>query len=352
MIDTDSALEDWMPRLKAASWVALDTEADSLHAYPEKLCLLQVSTEGEDDLIDPLSPRIDLGPLWTELRGRELIFHGADYDLRLLRKDFDYSPCSVFDTMIAARLIGCEKFGLANLVEQFLEVTLEKGPQKANWARRPLTERMEQYARNDTRFLKPLSDLLRERLQAKGRLEWHRESCERLIRDCSQPVKPDPETVWRLKGSPKLSRRGLALLREIWKWREEEARAANRPLFHIMNPKSMLELSDALAEGKPTGKLISPRYSSRRRKALDHAIQRALELPEDRLPNHLKNKGRRMSGSQKRMVETLQTHRDRRAAELEIDPTLIASRATLTAMAIDRDAAEAAMMSWQRELLA
>ncbi len=349
MIDTDSALNAWLQRLRTAKWVALDTEADSLHAYPEKLCLLQVSTEGADDLIDPLSDNLELDPVWAELKGRELIFHGADYDLRLLRKDFDYSPCSVFDTMIAARLIGCEKFGLANLVEQFLGVALEKGPQKANWARRPLTERMEEYARNDTKFLKPLSDLLRAELKAKGRLEWHTESCDRLLRDCSQPVEADPETIWRIKGSPKLSRRGLAVLREVWKWRESEARAANRPLFHIMSPKGMLVLCDAAAEESPVQEWISPRFSSRRRKALDSAIQRGVELPENQLPRHIRTKGKRMTAAQKQKVIDLQAIRDRRAAELEIDPTLIASRATLTALATDWDAATQSMMKWQRE---
>ncbi len=351
MIDTDSALNAWLPRLQAADWVALDTEADSLHAYPEKLCLLQVSTEGADDLIDPLSDKIDLAPLWSELKGRELIFHGADYDLRLLRKDFDYSPCSVFDTMIAARLIGCEKFGLANLVEQFLGVALEKGPQKANWARRPLTERMEEYARNDTKFLKTLSDLLRQELIAKGRLEWHVESCARLLRDCSKPVEPDPDAVWRIKGSPKLSRRGLGILREVCKWREAEALAANRPLFHIMSPKSMLALCDAISEERPHAEFIPQRFSSRRKRALNDAVKRGVDAPEGELPRHIRTKGKRMTAAQKQKVIELQAVRDERAKELGIDPTLIASRAVMTALAVDWDAAAESMMKWQRELL-
>ena len=340
-----------MPRLKAAEWVALDTEADSLHAYPEKLCLLQVSTAEGHDLIDPLSDSIDLAPLWEELRGRELIFHGADYDLRLLRKDFDYSPCSIFDTMIAARLIGCEKFGLANLVEQFLNVALEKGPQKANWARRPLTERMEEYARNDTRYLKPLADLLRKELESRGRLDWHRESCDKLLRDCSQPVESDPETEWRLKGSAKLSPRGLAVLREVWRWREREARAANRPLFHIMNTKPMLALCDAVAEGESTAPFIPPRFSTRRRKALDQAIEQGSSLSEDRIPRHIRTKGKRMTAAQKQRVIDLQAIRDRHAEELKIDPTLIASRATLSALAVDWEGGLSAMMDWQRQFL-
>jgi ribonuclease D len=124
----------------------MDTEADSLHAYPEKLCLIQISISGADELLDPLA-KMDLKPLLEVFRRHELIVHGADYDLRLLRKSCGFVPTTIFDTMLAARLLGCREFGLTNLVSKCLGVKLEKGPQKANWARRPLTERMEVYAR-------------------------------------------------------------------------------------------------------------------------------------------------------------------------------------------------------------
>src|SRR5215467_2578783 len=153
--------------LQAASWVAVDTEADSLHAYPEKICLIQISTVDGDELVDPLA-RLNLDPLLDALGGHELLMHGADYDLRLLRKHHEFVPKSIFDTMLAARLLGLRQFSLSFLVHTYLGVKLEKGPQKANWALRPLTERMERYARNDTHFLKPLSDQLRAGLEAKG----------------------------------------------------------------------------------------------------------------------------------------------------------------------------------------
>ena len=221
-----------MGRLRGTQWVALDTEADSLHAYPEKLCLLQISTAGSDELIDPLA-KMDLAPLWAELRSHELIFHAADYDLRLLRKNHSFVPEQIFDTMLAARLLGEKEFSLTNLVGNVLGVQLEKGSQKADWAQRPLTERMENYARNDTRHLKPLSDILRKRLEEKGRIEWHRETCARLIADCSALPSADIES-WRLKGSSKLGRGPLAVLRELWQWREGEAIAANKPPYFIL----------------------------------------------------------------------------------------------------------------------
>jgi ribonuclease D len=138
VIDSDGKLAEFLPVLRAADWVALDTEADSLHAYPEKLCLLQISTAAGDALIDPLS-RIDLNPLWTELQRHRLILHGADYDLRLLRKNHSFVPNRIFDTMLASRLLGEREFGLGSLLQRHLGVTLEKGSQKADWSRRPLT---------------------------------------------------------------------------------------------------------------------------------------------------------------------------------------------------------------------
>ena len=169
MIDSEPKLAVFLPVLRAAPWVAVDTEADSLHAYPEKVCLIQISTDSSDRLVDPLA-RLDLGPLLDALSGHELIMHGADYDLRLLRKHHEFVPSSIFDTMLAARLLGLRQFGLGHLVENYLGVKLEKGPQKANWAVRPLTERMERYARNDTHYLKPLADHLKSQLETEGRL--------------------------------------------------------------------------------------------------------------------------------------------------------------------------------------
>src|SRR5580765_6530088 len=164
VIDTEQKLEAFLPTLHAATWVALDTEADSLHAYPEKVCLIQISTAGGDELIDPLAG-INLNPLLDALSGHELIMHGADYDLRLLEKHHRFVPSSIFDTMLAGRLLGLTQFSLGHLVEKYLEIKLEKGAQKANWALRPLTERMERYARNDTHYLRPLQEKLKSELQ-------------------------------------------------------------------------------------------------------------------------------------------------------------------------------------------
>jgi ribonuclease D len=350
VIDTPDALSACLPALRAAPWVAIDTEADSLHSYPEKLCLVQLSAPGNDWLVDPLAG-LDLAPLYAALGGHELILHGGDYDLRLLSRHAGFIPTSVFDTMMAARLIGCTQFGLGNLVEQFLGLKLEKGPQKADWSRRPLTERMADYARNDTRHLKPLADALRAQLEAKGRLAWHQEYCVRLIADNTRPETPDPDRVWRVKGSNKLSPHALAVLREIWKWREAEATGGNRPPFFVLNPERMTEIAAlAVAEGDWESQ-VPPRYSPRRRHTLKEAVLTGLRQPRTEWPNRLRGDGRRPTESEIRRTDALQRVRDRHAAELGIDPTIIASKSTLFALARDWDGVAPGLMNWQRALL-
>ena len=350
MIDTDELLAAYLPTLRAAGWLAVDTEADSLHAYPEKVCLIQISTADGDQLIDPLA-RIHLDPLLAVLNSHELLMHGADYDLRLLRKHHEFVPGAIFDTMLAARLLGEKQFGLSNLVEKFLGVKLEKGPQKADWARRPLTERMENYARHDTHYLKPLVDQLRADLETKGRLAWHQESCARLIAECSQPPAPDRDGVWRVKGSHVLNRPALAVLRELWQWREQEAMAANRPPFFVLSHDLLVEISAAAAGQSPVDPLIPRHVSSRRRESLAQAVRAGLEVPALKHPQFVQHFSRRPSEAERRRFAEIAKRRDARAAQLGLDPTLIASRAVLGELAHNWDAHAPELMNWQRELL-
>ena len=350
MIDTDAKLATFLPALQSAAWLALDTEADSLHAYPEKVCLIQISTVDGDRLIDPLAG-ISLDPLLAALAGHELIMHGADYDLRLLRKHHEFVPRTIFDTMLAARLLGERQFGLSSLVEKFLGVKLDKASQKADWARRPLTEKMESYARNDTHHLKPLSDRLKQELQHKGRLAWHQESCARLIVDCSQRPVTDMDSVWRVKGSHALSRAALAVLRELWQWRESEALAANRPPFFILSHEKMVELAAAAAARQAVDPLLPPRMSPRRRDTLVRAIRAGLALPHDRHPEKARHFSNRPTEAEMRRYRELERRRDAHAHRLVMDPTLIASRATLGDLARDWDRHAPELMNWQREFL-
>ena len=351
MVDNEQKLEEFLPTLRNASWVAVDTEADSLHAYPEKVCLIQISTVAGDQLIDPLAEMV-LDPVLEALSGHELIMHGADYDLRLLRKHHEFVPSAIFDTMLAARLLGLRQFSLSHLVQTYLGVKLEKGPQKANWAVRPLTERMERYARNDTHYLKPLADQLKADLQAKSRLEWHRESCARLIADSVQPRAVDADSVWRLRGSHLLGRPALAVLRELWRWRETEAVASNKPPFFVLSHDSLVAIAAAAALARPVHPLFPRHLTERRRGGLARAIARGLEVTPDLHPKILRSTGRRPSDAQRRRFLELQARRDRQAAELDIDATLIASRATLSELAYNWEANAPELMSWQKQLLA
>ncbi len=351
VVDNEQKLQEFLPTLRNACWVAVDTEADSLHAYPEKVCLIQISTVGGDRLIDPLAEMV-LDPVLDALAGRELLMHGADYDLRLLRKHHEFVPSAIFDTMLAARLLGLRQFSLSHLVETFLGAKLEKGPQKANWALRPLTERMERYARNDTHYLKPLADHLKRDLETKGRLEWHRESCARLITDSAQPRAIDLDSVWRLRGSHLLGRPALAVLRELWQWRETEAVASNRPPFFILPHDLLVAIAAAAATARPVDPLVPKHLSDRRRSGLAQAIARGLGVAPEDHPGILRSIGRKPSEVQRKRFMELQKHRDARAEELGIDPTLIASRSTLSDLAHNWAVHSLDLMNWQQQLLA
>jgi len=350
VINTDTKLEAFLPTIKSTAWLALDTEADSLHAYPEKVCLIQISTVAGDKLIDPLA-KINLDPLLDALNAHELIMHGADYDLRLLRKHHEFVPSAIFDTMLASRLLGERQFGLGSLVEKFLGVKLDKGPQKADWARRPLTERMEKYARNDTHYLKPLADKLKFELQQKSRLSWHQESCARLIEESSQRPIVDENSIWRIKGSHAFSRHALAILRELWQWREKEAIAANRPPFFILSHDKLVDIAAAAATHQPVENLLPVRMSPHRRDSLTQTVKVALQLSADKYPEIIRHKGHRPMEIEIRRYRELEKRRNAHAHQLGIDPTLIASRATLNRLSQDWDKYAPELMNWQKELL-
>ena len=329
----------------------MDTEADSLHAYPEKLCLIQVSIPGRDDLIDPLAD-LDLAPLWDAFNQHELLMHGADYDIRLFKRGHDYAPRKIFDTMLAARLTGRMKFGLVHLVKEVIGLELEKSSQKANWARRPLTPKMEEYARNDTRHLKAVVDALRDDLRARGREEWHQQECERQIRDNAVNPPSDPDQEWRIKGTARMQPEALAVLRVLWRWREAEARKRDRPPFFVLSPDTMRDVAETAVRDRPFANLLPRRMPDHRKHAIQRLVQQACELPEEELPIIRKSPPRKhISPAQKKRFSDLQVVRDREAGELGIDPTLIASRATLVRLACESNGIFDEVLPWQRALL-
>ncbi|HKQ61355.1 MAG TPA: ribonuclease D, partial [Candidatus Polarisedimenticolaceae bacterium] len=244
-IDDGPSLERALAAAGAAT-LALDCEADSLHHYPEKLCLVQLSAAGEDWLIDPLA--FDLAALRPALedRARPKILHGADYDLRLLGRDLGFRVAGLFDTMLAARLVGERAFGLAALLDKYLGVSLDKKHQTADWSRRPLPAELQRYAVADTHHLQPLAAALDERLRALGRRSWADEEFLRL-ESIRWRETPDPEAWRRVRGAAGLDRRGLAVVRELYSWRDGEARRRDTPPFRVLSDERMAELARRVA---------------------------------------------------------------------------------------------------------
>jgi ribonuclease D len=384
LIANAAQLAELLSKIEQTDRAAIDTEADSLHCYREKLCLLQISVrwigfsenaraartdakfnaprDGEapgltsrsenaihqDYVIDPLAG-LDLGPLCAALVDKEIVLHGADFDLRLLRRSLNFVPQRIFDTVIAARLIGIREFSLVALVERYFGIALSKGSQKANWAQRPLPARMEQYAINDTHYLLPLADRLGEELDRRDRLEWFRQSCQRALEQSTVSRPRDVDEAWRISGAGALRGRVAAVLRELWRWREKEAETADRPPFHILQNRELLNAAEGfVAGGSPDYK----HFSARRRRAFLEAADHALNLPENEWPILRRRSGTRPTAEVVRRIEDLRRRRDHAAKDLDLEPSFIAPRATLEAIAKDKSRASELLVSWQRQLLA
>jgi ribonuclease D len=347
LIATDAQLIELLAKVGAVDRVAVDTEADSLHCYREKLCLLQISLPASDHIIDPLAD-LDLAPLRSALERPEIVLHGADYDLRMLRRGLNFVARRIFDTVIAARLLGIREFSLAALVKRYFGLELPKGSQRANWAQRPLPARMAEYAINDVRYLLLLAKELEVELIRNCRIDWLRQSCQRAIEQAAMQRVRDEDELWRVRGSGSVRGRQAAVLRALWQWREREAKAADRPPFHILQNHELLDAAVAFAAGN------APDYrhfSSRRRQTFREAAQGAMQLPESEWPVSPRRVGRRPDPETVRATEELRRRRDHAAGQLNLDPAFIAPRSTLEAIAANQMRAASLLVPWQLELL-
>jgi len=326
---------------------AVDTEADSLHRYRESLCLIQFAVGDESVLIDPLAVE-DLSPLGSYLARSVVWMHGADYDMTMLKRQFNELPAAVYDTQIGARLLGVRKFGLADLVREYFDVELSKSSQKADWGKRPLSPKMMEYALNDVRYLLPMGEKITADLKAAGRYDWFEESCvaarQRVLeRDDSR------EEVWRVQGSGKLDPYGLACLRSLWQWRDEEARGWDRPSFMVATNRQLLEWGHELSEGRKI--TPPPHFRTERLKRLREAIAVVADLPEDQWPAKPKALRRKRDRDFERQVDLLIAARNRAAAELDIEGSLLAPRAVLESLAAREVQPEEVLLRWQRACL-
>jgi len=353
-------LEVILPDLEKANRIALDTEADSLHHYFEKVCLLQVSVPGLNALIDPLSD-LDLTPLLNILRRKQLIIQGADYDLRMMKRDYDFNASSIFDSMLAAQILGYESFSYAALVERHKGIVLSKHGQEADWSQRPLPEKLITYAAADTHYLLEVADRLEEELAATGRLEWLHECCNRLLGYVADGMRaPDPERQWRIKGWHTLKPgKGWAYLRELWKWRDAEAQRVDFPPFKVMRNELLVELALWAQNGfKHADMPKLPRnIYGRRRREMDMAMEAARDMEPSQWPKPLESVRRSQPPLDDQLMASIKEIRDRHAKELGIDPGFLLSTASISAIAAAQphtipDMKESAtLFQWQVELM-
>lgn len=315
--------------------IAVDLEADSLHCYREKVCLLQFTTPERTVLIDPLAggDLAPLGPILADPAVRK-IFHAADYDVRCLHRDFGFEVHGLFDTMIASQFLGEARIGLADVLNKYFAVDLDKQYQRADWSRRPLSREMIRYAAEDTRHLHALAALLEENLAAKERLEWVAE--EFTLVEQGRFADNDGPLFLRFKGAAGLRPRQLAALEALLQWRDGEARRRDCPLFKVIGNKPLLALAQSpprTLQGVAAIEGISPRQADRYGKSLLHALAAALELPESELPVYPRSERRLRDPEVEARMAQLKAWRKTTAAALEIDPGVLINNALLEELA-------------------
>ena len=335
-LDTSSTVDTFFASIASSRILALDTEGASFHRFVDRIYLLQLSTREQTAIIDPLpvGKPAGLGRL-LEDPGVEIVFHDADYDLRLLHQDYGWHTRNIFDTRVAAQLLGIRAFGLAALLEKYFGVKLDKKHQRADWSMRPLTQGMLDYAAQDTIHLLELRDRLKAELERSGRWEWAVEEFG-LLEGTRWNDDDSANAFLRIKGARDLSRRELAILRELVPWRDAIAGQLDRATFRVLGNEQLLEISkqqpasrDVLGaiKGMPRGIL-----DSRGGELLD-AVKRGLAVPDSELPRFPKAQRWDRDPDFDSRVNALKTARDSAATRLDLDPGVLCSRDRMEAVA-------------------
>lgn len=335
-LDTAAAVADFARLIAEAPSIALDTEGASFHRFVDRVYLMQLSTRSATAIVDPLATGdlLSLKPL-VESPDTEIVFHDADYDLRLLRQDYGWATRRIFDTRIAAQLLGYKAFGLAALLELHFGIALDKKFQRADWSLRPLSEGMLQYASQDTMYLLALRDILHAELDAKGRLGWAAEEFTRL--EQTQWSAEDVSQVYlKVKGARDLKRRELAVLRELVPWRDGVAKELDRATFRVVSNDVLLEICKVqpttrqalgVIKGMPRGVL------DQRGDVVLASVARAMALEEAALPKFPKAPRWDKDPEFDDRSARLRAVRDGVAATLELDPGVLCSREKLDTIA-------------------
>jgi len=336
-ISSSRQLSALVKRVAGEPLIAVDTEAASFHRFVDRIYLIQLSTRTETAIIDPLTVEdvAELGAVLADPKV-EVIFHDADYDLRILDRDYRIRARRLFDTRIAAQLLGEPAIGLAALLEKYLHVRLDKKFQRADWSRRPLTPAMLDYAATDTRYLPALRDELRRQLEAMGRLSWAEEEFRRLEDLRWTPAPGNGDSYLRIKGARVLTRRGLAVLRELAHFRDEVAAELDRASFRVLSNEALLALAGnppRVREALGSIPGVGERLVVQRGDALLAAIERGLAVPDKELPRFPRGERRTPDPNLEARVERLKAARNAAAARLGLDPGVLCPKGTFEAVA-------------------
>lgn len=358
VIENKDDLERLATKLAGEASVAIDTEADSLHNYEGKVCLIQISTRDNNYIVDVLKlPGLEpLRPVLADSK-IEKVLHGADYDVRMLAKCYDLEILNLFDTMVAAQLLGLKTLGLAALLNDNFSVNLDKSFQKADWSRRPLSPAMLSYAAVDTAYLLGLRDILCLKLEEKGRLQWAREEFHLLSqnRSCPRP----PLSALDVKGARILSSRQLAILQVVLELRDEKARQSDKPPFKVFGNDIMIGIATAMPKGLESLRTVPgltrnlvERYGTE----LLEAVKKGNNIPIEQCPRFERTERTRKSEEEIQRFDRLKKISSRLAEELAIDPAILCTNAALTTIASAspstcEETMAATLKSWQRQVL-
>ncbi len=339
IIDSASQLTQLVRKLENEAAIAVDVEADSMYHFKEKVCLIQMATANVNVVIDPFVIK-DLSALNPIFKRKDIqkIFHGADYDVRSLYRDFTISINNLFDTELASRFLGFPGTGLEAVLKKKFAITLDKKFQRKDWSKRPLPREMIAYAAEDARYLLPLARDLKAELKEKGRLSWVDEECEILSK-----VRPNTNAAQPLylsfKGAGKLNPGSLAILEALLQYRRKIARKKDRPLFRIISSHSLLDL----AETKPTdlkqlekSGALSPKQINMYGRQVLAVINNAMQIPNEDLPVYPRRKAPRVPAAAAERVKSLRKWRDRQSKKLSMDPSLILTKSLISALAVER----------------
>lgn len=337
-VETQAGFRAMLAHLRDEPALAIDTESNSLYVYREQVCLVQISVPDTDYLVDPLAVHdlLALAPLLADADVLK-IFHGGEYDLRVLHHDFGFTVANLFDTMWASRILGWPAHGLGALLEAHFGVRLNKKLQRANWGVRPLPSAQLDYARLDTHYLLQLYEIQARELTKRNRWPQARYRFSRLAETRWEPRKFDPEGFWRISGARDLDDVGRGVLKELYLLRDRRARAENRPPFRVISNQAILAISEQRPQslrGLRQVKGISPRMAGRYGQELLSAIQQGARHPlawSKRArpnPNPGKPNGRPSAACQARF-EALRAWRNTAAASKRVEPDMVLTNQVL-----------------------